>query len=299
LHTFIFKIFMEKEKYAFIINPISGTKSKKNIQNIAKNILNPRHIEFFYTERAGHATELAAQLAAAGYPYVIAVGGDGTVNEVAKGLIHTNTAMGIIPYGSGNGLARHLKIPLQTKKAIEYLKSGRTTEIDYCKANEKIFFCTCGAGFDAQISHEFAMANNRGLKTYVKKTLSTYFNYKAQKYRLKTSEMEMEKEAFLITFANASQYGNNAYIAPHADLQDGLLDIAILSEFPLTAIPKLAIQLFSKKIDKSRYITNFKTEAVTLYRENSGAFHFDGEADIMPDIIEIKVIRNGLKILIS
>ena len=289
---------MEKEKYAFIINPIAGTKSKKNIQNIANNVLNHRHIDFFYTEQVGHATELAAQLAAEGFSYVIAVGGDGTVNEVAKGLIHTDTTMGIIPCGSGNGLARHLKIPLQMKKAIECLKTARTMEIDYCKANEKIFFCTCGTGFDAQISHEFAMASNRGLKTYVKKTLSTYFNYKPQKYRLKINATEIETEAFLITFANASQYGNNAYIAPHADVQDGLLDVAILSKFPLTAIPKLAIQLFFKKIDKSRYMTSLKTGTVTLHRENSAAFHFDGEADIMPDTIEIKVVRNGLKILI-
>ena len=288
---------MKKEKYAFIINPIAGTKSKAKIQDIAKNILNSQHTDFFYTERAGHATELATELAAKGYLYVIAVGGDGTINEVAKGLIHTDTAMGIIPFGSGNGLARHLKIPLQAKKAIEYLKTAQTTEIDYCKANEKVFFCTCGTGFDAQISYEFARANNRGLKTYVQKTLTTYFSYKAQKYRLKTDELETEQEAFLITFANASQYGNNAYIAPHADLQDGLLDIAILSKFPLTAIPGLAMQLFSKKINNSRYMTTLKTDSVTLHRENDGAFHFDGEADTMPDIIDIKVVRKGLKIL--
>ena len=140
---------MKEPKYAFIINPIAGTKSKKNIEDIAKSILNPEHLDFFYTERAGHATELATELATAGYPYVVAVGGDGTINEVAKGLIHTDTAMGIIPCGSGNGLARHLKIPLQMKKAIAYLNTAQTIEIDYCKANEKIFFCTCGAGFDA------------------------------------------------------------------------------------------------------------------------------------------------------
>ena len=290
---------MKKEQYAFIINPIAGTKSKENIPHIAQTILDSHHIDFFYTEKAGQATELAAQLAAEGCPYVIAVGGDGTVNEVAKGLVHTDTAMGIIPCGSGNGLARHLKIPLQTKKAIEYLKTARATEIDYCKANEKIFFCTCGTGFDAQISHEFAVASNRGLKTYVKKVLQSYFSYKPQKYRLKTSETEMEREAFLITFANASQYGNNAYIAPHANVQDGLLDISILSKFPLAVVPALAMRLFLKTIDRSRYMTTLKTEAVTLHRESSGAFHFDGEADIMPDTIEIKVVPKGLKVLVE
>ncbi|MDR0874368.1 MAG: diacylglycerol kinase family lipid kinase [Prevotellaceae bacterium] len=288
-------------KVAFIINPVSGTQSKEKIPTQVSTILNKTQFEpqFFYTERAGHATELAAQLAAEGYEYVVAVGGDGTVNEVGKGLIHTDTAMGIIPCGSGNGLARHLGIPVNTKKAVEYLKNAHEVEIDYCKANDRIFFCTCGTGFDAQISYEFALADGRGIRTYIKKIVAGLLNYKPQTYCLKNKEISFEQEAFLITFANASQYGNNAYIAPHADLQDGLMDIAILSHFPLVAIPGLAIRLFTKQIDKSSYMTTLQVEEITLQREKGGAFHFDGEAGNEPETVNIKVIQKGLKILVN
>ncbi len=291
---------MNKERIAFIINPISGTGNKKKLLQQVDKLLDKVKYDasFFHTERVGHATEIARQLSAEGFPYVVAVGGDGTVNEVGQGLIHTQTAMGIIPCGSGNGLARHLKIPIDTKKAIIRLNTAKVITIDYGLANNRVFFCTCGVGFDAHISRQFSIAGKRGLKTYVEKSIKEYFNYNPEKYRLSNNEIDIEQEALLVSFANASQYGNNAYIAPHADLQDGLIDVCILAPFPLAAAPKLAVQLFSKKINKSPHIFSMQTDSIRLLRVEAGAFHYDGEAGEAGKELEIRVVPKGLKVLV-
>jgi YegS/Rv2252/BmrU family lipid kinase len=288
-----------KEKMAFIINPISGINSKKNLPLLIKKYLDTDKFEphIFYTERAGHATEIAKQLAVDGFPYIIAVGGDGTVNEIGKGLIHTETCMGIIPSGSGNGLARHLKIPILTKRAIKYINKAKPIYIDYGKANDNIFFSTCGVGFDAHISQQFALTGRRGINTYVEKILLEYLHYKPEFYQLKNNEIDIKEEAFLITFANASQYGNNATIAPQANLQDGLMDVSILSKFPFIFAPELALRLFTKQIDKSYFFTSLQTKEITLIRGNSGSFHFDGEAGTAEKEINIRIIPKGLKVL--
>ena len=289
-----------KEKIGFIINPVSGVKGKEKIPHLIDKWLDKDRFEthLFYTERAGHGTEIARRLSAEGFPYIVAVGGDGTVNEIGRGIIHTNSALGIIPLGSGNGLARHLKIPMNAQRAIEYLNTAQVVDVDYGKANDHIFFCTCGVGFDAHISRQFALAGKRGLKTYAEKVIKEYFTYKPQQYSIKSDIMDIEREAFLITFANASQYGNNAYIAPHADMQDGMMDICVLSNFPLVNAPELAVRLFTKRIDKSRYMFSLCTNKVTLQREKAGAFHFDGEASEAGKEIEISIVPNGLKMLV-
>ena len=290
-----------KEKIGFIVNPVSGTKSKEALPSlINKHIDKSRFIpEILFTEKPGHAIEIARNFSMQGYSRVVAVGGDGTVNEVAQGIVHTSTSLGIVPVGSGNGLARHLNIPLNPKKAIENLNTAEVFEIDYGKANDKFFFCTCGTGFDAHISQQFALADGRGVKTYLKKVVSEFFSYKPQRYHLQNGNIDIEQDAFLITFANASQYGNNAYIAPHANLQDGLLDISILSKFPIFAIPGLTLRLFSKKINKSYYMTTLRTDKIILSRNTPGPFHFDGEASEASEIIELRIIPAGLKVLVD
>lgn len=161
------------QRLLFIINPISGTSRKgKIIKAIERRIDAQRFsVEFRYTEYAGHAVEIARQAAEDGVDIVVAVGGDGTVNEVARSLVHTNTALAIVPSGSGNGLARHLLIPMDIEKALDIINANVVTELDYGLINDKPFFCTCGVGFDAFISLKFAEAGSRGLKTYLEKTL--------------------------------------------------------------------------------------------------------------------------------
>ncbi|MBR1808862.1 MAG: YegS/Rv2252/BmrU family lipid kinase [Paludibacteraceae bacterium] len=292
---------------AFIINPISGTQNKRRIPKLIDKLIDKQQwaTDIVFTEYAKHATELAEQYAGLGFDAVVAVGGDGTVNEVASGLRHTNTSMGIIPIGSGNGFARHLGIPLRVNRAIEMLNRSESITVDYGMMGEQPFFCTCGTGFDAYIAEKFAQAGKRGFATYVEHIIRDFFHYESGHYRLVFNNMEngnkeeMETDAFLVTFANANQWGNAAYIAPKASMQDGMLDVAVLSKFPLRSVPSLALRLFEKSLDESLYMTTLHTDDITLYRESEGAFHFDGDPVTMPAEVNVRIVHDGLKVLVE
>lgn len=290
-----------KTKIAFIINPISGTGKKENLPDLINRKLDAKKFNstIVFTEFRGHATELAKQFVENNFNVIVAVGGDGTVNEIARSLVHTDCILGIIPIGSGNGLARHLGIPMNTLKAIEQLNHSEPILIDYGIVNGKPFFCTCGTGFDAYVSTEFAKGKRRGIMAYLEKIITGYFSYKSQSYHLKGKDIDLTTKAFVMTFANASQWGNNAYIAPQASVQDGKLDISIMSNFPIIAIPTLALQLFTKTIDKDLFMTTLRSEELTLIREESGPFHYDGEPYEEGTEIHIKIITEGLKVLVK
>lgn len=289
-----------KIKIAFIINPISGTNKKNDLPSLIESILDPEKykIEIGYTLHRGHATKLAQEYVDREFDQVIAVGGDGTVNEVARALIHSDTALGIIPTGSGNGLARHLAIPMNVRKAIEQISVSETILMDYGLVNNHPFFCTCGTGFDAYVSTEFAKGKSRGVMSYLEKVVTGYFTYKSENYHLIGDNISLEGKAFVITFANASQWGNNAYIAPQASVQDGMIDISIMSNFPIIAIPSIALQLFTKRLDKDWFVSTVRAKEVTLLRSASGPFHFDGEPYKEGKEIKIKMVENGLKVLV-
>ena len=291
---------MEKSKIAFIINPNSGTSRKEDLPVLIEKILDKERFDptVVFTQYAGHGKELAARFVNENYKYVIACGGDGTVNEVASELVHTNVIFGIIPYGSGNGLARHLRIPQFPKGALKQINHHVVKTMDYGLANESKFFCTCGTGFDAHISHQFAVQGRRGFFTYLKMTLREYIHYRPYMYVLKNDEFEIKQRAFLVTFANASQYGNNAFIAPHASTSDGMLDVCIVKPFSFFNIPRLAFLLFRKEIDKSRHITIVKAKEITLIRKKEGSFHIDGDPMEKGKEIHIKVVPAGLKVLV-
>ena len=218
---------------AFIVNPISGTKAKNRVGKLIRELLDLQQFSptVVVTEYAGHATQLAQHFALEGYYAVVAVGGDGTVNEVASGLIGSNTALGILPNGSGNGFARHLDISTRMNRAIEMLNSSEVINVDYGMVNNQPFFSTCGVGFDAFVSLKFADSGKRGLLTYLENTLHESLTYQPETYEIENEEGTMKFKAFLIACGNASQYGNNAYIAPHASLTDGLMDVTILEPF--------------------------------------------------------------------
>ena len=290
-----------KKKIAFIINPLSGSGKKKELpamiqHELDNNVFDP---EIVYTKYRGHGTILAREFVVRGFQIVVAVGGDGTVNEVACSLIHTETSLGIIPIGSGNGLARHLSIPMNVKKAVQQLNQSESIFMDYGLVNEHPFFCTCGTGFDAYVSAEFAKGKKRGVMRYIEKMITGYFSYKSQNYHLQGTGIDLKTKAFVMTFANASQWGNNAYIAPQASVQDGKIDISIMSSFPIIAIPTLALQLFAKTIDKDLFMTTLRTDEITLTREESGPFHYDGEPYVEGTEIQVKTIHDGLKVLVK
>jgi len=290
-----------KIKIAFIINPFSGTGKKEDLPELILKELDATVFEpeIVTTTYRGHGTELAKEFVKKGFSIVVAVGGDGTVNEVARSLIHTNTSLGIIPIGSGNGLARHLDIPMNIKRAIKQLRESESIFMDYGLVNDRPFFCTCGTGFDAYVSTEFAKGRKRGVMSYIEKIITGYFSYKSQNYHLKGDGIDLTAKAFVLTFANASQWGNNAYIAPQASVQDGKIDISIMSNFPIIAIPTLALQLFAKTIDKDLFMTTLRSKDITLTREESGPFHYDGEPYEEGTKIHVKTIPDGLKVLVK
>lgn len=289
-----------KKKIRFIVNPISGTSNKNGIiKQIGKNLdVDLYDYEIVVTEQAGHATVLAREAVEKKYFAVIAIGGDGTVNEIGKSLIHTDTALGIIPSGSGDGLARTLHIPHNTQEAIKIINSSLIHRIDYGSMCDNSFFCTCGMGFDAFISMKFQEADTRGLRTYVEKTLYEYLRYKPETYTLVTDSGEKKYKAFLIACANASQYGNNAYIAPQASLHDGLMDVSILEPFTMVDIPKLALQLFTRTIDWNGRIKTFKCRKMTIHRAAEGVVHADGDPMMMGKDIDVEIIHGGLKVIV-
>ena len=291
---------MEKEikKIYAIINPISGVGSKDRLQDIISSRCNSRgiNVNITNTEYAGHATELTRRAIDDNADCVIAVGGDGTINEIAKNLLHSDVALGIIPKGSGNGLARELNIPMDTRSALDVIFSNNISVIDACKANDNIFFCTCGVGFDAAITVEFAKEKRRGSLTYVKDVVEKYLDYKPEVYELQIDDNTIKEQAFLIVCANASQYGNNAYIAPNADISDGKIDVTILSSFNALDIGPLAIQLFSKTIDKNSKIKTCRTSKAHIVRQKEGVMNIDGEPIMTTKDIEVSVICSSLKV---
>lgn len=288
------------KRIIFIVNPISGTQSKELILSLLDEKIDKTRYtwEVVYTERAGHAVTIAAKSAEEKADVVVAIGGDGTINEIARSLVHTETALGIIPCGSGNGLARHLHIPMDPKKALEILNNGCIDIIDYGKINGNDFFCTCGVGFDAFVSLKFAHAGKRGPMTYLEKMLQESLTYQPETYELETENGVTNYKAFLIACGNASQYGNNAYIAPQATLTDGLLDVTILEPFTVLDIPSLAFQLFNKTIDQNSRIKTFRCKKLCIRRTKPGVVHFDGDPLHTGENVDIELIQRGLHVVV-
>ncbi|MBQ8656346.1 MAG: diacylglycerol kinase family lipid kinase [Prevotella sp.] len=288
-----------KTSITFILNPISGTHKKDHIPALIADIIDQERFEYEIcpTEYAGHATEIARASAAAGRDVVVAIGGDGTVNEVARSLVHTNTALGIIPCGSGNGLARHLCLPLDINKALHIVNECKIETFDYGVINGLPFFCTCGMGFDAFISLKFAEAGKRGPITYVENVLKEALKYRPETYEVEDETGAKKYKAFLIACANASQYGNNAYIAPHATMKDGLLDVVILEPFTAFDAPQISIDLFNKTIENNSKFKTFKTKRIHIHRDEPGAIHYDGDPIMTGTDIDISIEPQGIHII--
>ena len=289
------------KKITFILNPISGTISKAGVPELIDNTIDKDIYDYqlVFTERAGHATEIAAAEVAKGTDIVVAVGGDGTVNEVGRALVHTNTALAILPCGSGNGLARHLMLPMNLKKSIETINKGVIHDLDYGVINDIPFFCTCGIGFDAFVSMKFAEAGKRGPITYVENVLREGLRYKPETYIITDESGTKMRKAFLISCANASQYGNNAYIAPHASMADGILDIIIMEPFDMFDAPQISMDLFSKTIENNSKIKMLKSSRILVKRQKEGYIHYDGDPVMAGTEIEIHVEHKGIKMVVN
>jgi len=289
-----------RTKIAFIINPKSGTSKKHNLPDLILETIDQTRFEadFFFTKCAGHATELTKDLIDKKYTRIVAAGGDGTVNEVAKAMVNSEVTLGIIPCGSGNGLSRFLKIPMKLREAIALQNEGSIKVIDFGKINDNPFFCTCGVGFDAHIGNKFAQSEHRGFYTYLKETIAAFFHYKPKKYKINIDGEKLKTRAFLITVANAGQYGNDVYIAPQADITDGMLDLCILTPFPKFKAFHMGYRLFNRTMDQCSYIKVRKGQTITIKRKKRGEVHLDGEPAIMGKKLNIIIIEKGLKVIV-
>ena len=289
----------KKTTVAFIVNPISGTHSKAALPEMIEQVLDGERFDYqiVKTEYAGHAAELAKALAADGTDIVAAVGGDGTVNEVARALVHSQTALAIVPCGSGNGLARHLCLPMDMKRSVAIINEAHIETFDYGIINDLPFFCTCGMGFDAFISLKFAEAGKRGPITYVENVLKEGLKYKPETYEVSDDTGTHHHKAFLIACANASQYGNNAYIAPGATMKDGEMDVIIMEPFDALEAPQIAADLFMKTLTNNSKIKTFRTNRLHIHRTAPGAIHYDGDPIMTGPDIDVSIEHLGLRIV--
>ena len=281
----------------FIINPNSGTKLKNGVEDLKSKIFKAAsqvsdvQVEIKITTHANHAFELAKVAVSQKIAVVVAVGGDGTANEVGRGLLNSETAMAIIPLGSGNGLARHLGIPMDVSAAIERVFTGEKRLIDSGIINNIPFFCTAGLGFDAEVAGQFAKQKSRGLITYIKLSILTFFRFTAQFYKIDS----VQNQLFTLTFANASQYGNNAYIAPNAMIDNGYLDICQCKPYPMWRSVEMVWRLFTKRLDKSRYITINRLKLVRIETQSPPLIHYDGESiQLTTNDFKVEIVPNSL-----
>jgi YegS/Rv2252/BmrU family lipid kinase len=288
-----------QKKIFLIINQFAGNGKKwsHKIDNAISWLkTKAEKVDFAYTNHPGHATELASVAASGDFNIVVAVGGDGTVNEVAQGLIGTSTSMGIIPMGSGNGLARELGISMDILKSAQMLVTGNIRQIDVCSIGQQRFLCTAGIGFDAQVAHKMSKAATRGFLRYIQLTVKESLAFKPFKIKMKIDDVVIEKPVFLVTFANASQFGNNAYIAPFASLTDELIDVVVVNPFNKILLPVFGIGLFARYIPKLKFVESYKAKRIEIEYVESLKYHFDGEPGELgvPAVITIESQKLGI-----
>jgi len=280
-------------KIRFIINPISGTGKQKGIEKFM--IKHLENFEIIYTQKAGDATRISKEAANDNIDAIIAVGGDGTVNECLNALVNTNTALGVIPCGSGNEFAYHIGMERNIEKAVIQLKNTKIEVIDSCTANGFPFVNVSGIGFDSHIANLFLTLTKRGFVNYVKLVIRE-LSYKAKEYTINYNNIERKVKAYIIAFANASQYGNDAKISPMANFQDGLLDFVILKEFPKWKIPFFLLKVATGKAHLSKYVEIIQCQKMTISAENT-LLHLDGEPFKASNPIEVTILPKSLKIL--
>ena len=279
------------KKIFLIINRYAGNKEGARALEIVVPYLKKKEclVEYSFTNHPKHATELAAKAVSDGFNLVVAVGGDGTVNEVAQGLYGKGIKMGIIPMGSGNGLARELGISMDMHKSARALIKGKNLKVDVCRLNNQRFLCTSGIGFDAMIADKMSKAVSRGFLKYVQLVIQESIFFKSVNVRMKIDGVLIEESIFLITFANASQFGNNAFIAPEASMTDGLIDVVIVRKFAKIWMPVFAVALFTKLLPKLPFVDCYKAKQIDIELADTPYYHFDGEPGQLQVPAEIKI----------
>ena len=290
-----------KRSLLFIVNPISGIGKQKKIEEILHQHIDHTLIDYTvrYTERIHHGKELAKEAVEQGcFDGIVAVGGDGSVNDVVSGMIGSHTALGIVPCGSGNGLARNLKIPLTPSHAIEVINHLKSTEIDTIFLNDRVVASIAGIGFDALVAKRMKEAKVRGLQAYAKIIINDYPTYKEHTFRLNIDGKEIERKAWFISFANSNQFGYNTTIAPLAKLDDGLIDVCIVDRIPLLHIPLTAPLLYLNHFELSQHVEFYKAHEVKVYNNDEEWVNVDGEGECLGKELHFINNRKSLKVLV-
>jgi YegS/Rv2252/BmrU family lipid kinase len=292
----------EKKKIVFIVNPKAGItpKSKVVIELLAGNIIpSSRFIpEVIFTERAGHATEIAREAVKNGADIVVASGGDGTVNEVACAMANTGIPMGILPAGSGNGLARCLGISMSYALALRTIIRGNTKLMDVATVNDILYTSIAGIGFDAHVAQKFSETFIRGMISYMQITLNEFSSYKPLTYKLTIDGISMEKHALMIIFANSNQFGFNTRIAPDAKVDDGYLDICVIKKMPATQLMNIGYHMMMGTPAKSGYAEYFKGKEITIENITDPLMNIDGEAKIIKSPVTISIKPLALRVIV-
>lgn len=293
-----------RKRVVFILNPISGTRHRDDVEKIALETLSPDQFEcdFQYTQYKGHGSELARAAVEGGADIVAAVGGDGTINEVASQLVNTDTVLAVIPHGSGNGLAYHLHIPIDLAKSMQVIKRMHEERVDTCQINGRYFFSIAGIGFDAKVAFDFNQDTHRGFAFYLKHILKNYFHYQPGSYKIEYDGERREDSAFFITFANSSQWGYNVKIAPMASIQDGFVEVCIVKR------PKLLLKLLnvdlpmllSSHFDHSNIVQYISCEHLRIEAKDGSSIylHIDGDAAGIVENVDVQVVPKSLRILV-
>jgi diacylglycerol kinase (ATP) len=285
--------------FRFILNPKAGNGKAPLLQQLINEFRLPAdtRFEIRLTEYSGHASVLAAEAIKENCYAVIAVGGDGTVNEVAGVLVNSDTLLGILPMGSGNGLARHLGYKMNPATALSQIINAGSDAIDTLSINNRLSVNVSGLGFDGYVAWLFNTSGKRGLSTYTAVALKAYNSYKAATFEFKSSDSTFTKVAHMLVIANASQFGNKAIIAPGAKVNDGLIDCVFVHKPPFYRLPEFFMRLFSGRIKDTGFLQTVTCNAFTVKTSRPLHLHIDGESVEPVSELHVQINPRSLKIL--
>ena len=286
-------------KYLFILNPISGAKKNPfKIIDIVDAVFKEsgHEFEFAFTTKPGEAIKITQRAVNEKFDIIVAAGGDGTINEVASGLVKSDSALGIIPLGSGNGIARSYHIPLNIKESIEFLAKPKIVKVDVGKVNSRYFLGVCGMGYDAIIGKKFQEFGTRGPLPYFLIGVREFIRYKPENLKIEFNNKSILVSPLLITISNTEQYGNGAVISPNANPQDGILEICIINPMNIFRAIYSSFKLFNKKITEIPEYTMHKTNTLKIISDTTGVYHTDGEPHKRDIETDIHVLKGALKV---
>lgn len=290
------------KKIVFLVNPNSGVNHSRKalLKDYAAQVLDAEKYtwEVIFSKSAGHLYELSKSAAENGADIIVAVGGDGTVNQVAKGMFGSSAVLGLVPAGSGNGLAHHLNIPVDIPASLEVINKAEEKIIDTCSVNGELFVSIAGVGFDALVAKKFAETKRRGFLSYLNIVTNEYTWYRPRKYKLNIDGKIYKREALFVSFANTNQFGYNTIISPDASIEDGLIDVCIMKKVPLLLAPGIIGLLLTRKIDSSGYVEIIRAKEVSFTRRKNRPVNIDGEPVKLTPELTVKVNPASLRVLV-